>query len=336
MMRRMRGSRVALVVLACALAGCYSRRVTGDEVTELLSDTTVRGHHVVDDYDFQRTYHADGTFEQVQGPSGSGQWSVYGDDICIRWDPPYPKRGELCRRMMTDDDGAYWKELTKRNGRSKTVVRYESFIGPDGVDRRRIPAALERWRRWMSTWRGVVVIIVLAAVLLLVLRALRRGKDDPGSLRNRLHRRLFRIEAGGVSYRYSELNGLEPLQLRELLGACVHERRWVDAYWVTGALFRRATDRGAAIATLWRCVEPLDDDVAQRALQAVLDFLGDAAANINATSGDTRFAYLVGKAFAARAMTFQRSNGGRFEQDKKLALEHYEHVRAHARARLPT
>lgn len=328
MIRAMRRHWVAALAVAClATSACYDRRVPGPEIRELISDSTVRGRHELDMYSFERHYDPRGTFEQTRGPSGSGRWQVTGDKLCIRWNSPHRKAGRaFCRRVHTDDKGAYWKEFDRRNGNTVKVVTYTSITGPDGTDRRVIPGTLTRWKRWMLTWRGLVVLLLFGIAAWFVLR----GKRKPDSFRNRWRRRFFGVRAGERAVRLNELERMDTRELCALVERCIRGDTWVDLPTILAALFdaRRTTDE--AIAALWETIRPFEDDKAQRAIATSLDHLGNSASAIAATDKDLRFAYLAGKAFAERAEGYQTSNSALFELNKKLALEYFDHVRASA------
>lgn len=325
----MRRSSLALLLLVSTLAaGCYSRELPSDEIHELYSGATVRGRHLLDGYSFEREFDANGTFIQTHGPTGSGSWMVRYDSICISWDRGHAKAGrQMCRAVRTDDKGRYWKVLVKRNGKEVKVVRYTAFTGPDGADRRRIPGTVERWRRWMSTWRGLVVVALLAVVLFFGLRRLVRTWDKPLSTRNRLRRRLFGVKAGDLKYSYGALQGLDETRQLELLDACVRQSRWIEVYWIVEVICNKAT-RQQGIATCWRCFAELDDVMAERAVIAALPFFEDDKVNIAATDGDSRCAYVIGKAFMTEASSLQRTDQLTFERYKQISLAHFEHVRS--------
>jgi len=317
-----------LAVIACAFAsGCYDRDVTGQEIRELLGDSQVRGRHLRDNYSFVRNYHADGTFEQIEGPPGSGHWRVAGNQICVDWDPPYPKGGDLCRRMKTDDDGLYWKEFDNAKNKTIRVVEYTSFTGADGRDLRRIPSASEYRRRWLSTWRGWTLGLIALVVVILLIRRFVKTKHVPDSLRNRVRRGLFGIKAGDHAYSWGALFELGSAKLGDLIGACVVDSKWVEIAWAAEALFRPGMPRGEAIAALWRGIQPFDDETAERAIVAAIKHLDETKLNIDATEGNLRFAYLVGKAHASIASDASTKNELTFGIHKDLALKHFEHVR---------
>lgn len=119
---------------APAEAASEAKELSGDEITSLFADKTVKGHHERKDYDFRSYYAADGTFRSHQGPDGElheGTWRVDGPDICIRWKD---ESEDLCRRMVQDPDGSYRKVKLRGRKPPLTVVTFESFTDGNPED----------------------------------------------------------------------------------------------------------------------------------------------------------------------------------------------------------
>ena len=307
------------LAIACVLtAGCHERRLERAEILALLQEATVRGRHLQDGYRFERHYRSDNTFVQSEGPPATGRWQLSGDQVCIVWDPPHRKSARaLCRRIVTDDQGAYWKELDRRSGNTVRVVEYDSIIGPDGADRRRITSPGERWKRWLLSWRGVG----------LGLGALVFGYFFRKAFGTALRRRLFGVKAGALSYSYSELRRLPPEDMLPFLGACIAADTWRDFRWVVDQLFDKASTWRHAVGWFWRCVQQHDDERAARAIGEALDLFKVPTGGLEPEDGSMRFAYLLGKAHAERAAKYQNSNQTAFEDHKQQALRCYDHVR---------
>ena len=158
-----RGTLIFLL-LGFVLSGCYDRELSATEMAGLLSGSRVTGSHAVEGYTFVRHYKSDGTFIQEKSakyPEREGKWNVVTgdkDQVCVVWSD---QKKTLCRRILTDDKGRYWKVLRKRKGGDKTVVNYDSFTDANGKDRRVIPSEVDRYRRMLMGWRGIVLLIIL-------------------------------------------------------------------------------------------------------------------------------------------------------------------------------
>ena len=133
--------KLALLALAAlwaaAGAGCREDRLLGPtEITELFSGVTITGYHEKKGYKFKSYYAPDGTFRSFQGGASTprkGTWRVTKDrDICVHWEDTNEK---LCRKMVTDGKGHYWKIKVKRNGKRILIVSFMSFTrgNPDGL-----------------------------------------------------------------------------------------------------------------------------------------------------------------------------------------------------------
>jgi len=111
------------------LTGCGSDNrevMKGDAITALFSENTVEGQHDKHGYAFISYYESDGEFRSYQGGSKEGKpgtWKVRGDLICVQWKE---KPSELCRNMVTDGKGGYWKVLFK-NGKRIPIVTFKRF-----------------------------------------------------------------------------------------------------------------------------------------------------------------------------------------------------------------
>ena len=118
-----------MVVTASCERGTDWRILSGDEVQSLFSGKTVKGYHEKKKYSFTSYYEPAGTFRSYQGeviePRLGKWWVNSSGDICIRWQG---ESQDLCRKMMTDDDGHYRKVLVKPSGKQILVVSFESFV----------------------------------------------------------------------------------------------------------------------------------------------------------------------------------------------------------------
>jgi len=128
---------IALVMVAALAFECNAewRILSNDEVIDLFTGKTVKGYHVKKKYAFTSYYEPTGTFRSYQGEAREprlGKWWVNNEgDICIRWQD---ESKDLCRKMITDDDGNYRKVLVKKNGKQILIVRFESFIDGNAND----------------------------------------------------------------------------------------------------------------------------------------------------------------------------------------------------------
>jgi hypothetical protein len=128
---------LALVVAVAASCerGADWRTLSSDEVQVLFSGKTVKGYHEKRKYSFTSYYEPTGIFRSYQGEAKEprlGKWWVNSSgDICIHWEG---ESQDLCRKMMTDDDGHYWKVLVKRSGKQILIVSFESFVDGNMYD----------------------------------------------------------------------------------------------------------------------------------------------------------------------------------------------------------
>lgn len=124
---------IVLALVVAVVASCERgsdwRTLSGDEVQVLFSDKTVKGYHEKREYAFTSYYEPTGIFRSYQGEAKDprlGKWWVNNSgDICIHWEG---ESQDLCRKMMTDDDGHYWKVLVKTSGKQIVIVSFESFV----------------------------------------------------------------------------------------------------------------------------------------------------------------------------------------------------------------
>ena len=124
---------ITLSLVVAFVASCERmpgwRTLSGDEVQLLFSGKTVKGYHEKWQYSFTSYYEPTGVFRSYQGEEKEprrGKWWVNSiGEICIQWEG---ELSELCRKMMTDDDGHYRKVLVKRNGKEILLVSFESFV----------------------------------------------------------------------------------------------------------------------------------------------------------------------------------------------------------------
>ncbi len=131
----MRPDKAVIHATLILLCGCDSdlRSVSGYEVHELFQDKTVSGHHEKHDYDFV-SYYGTSTFRSFQDGAGEprhGEWHIDGDHICIRWQQDDQ---DLCRTIVTDDRGNYWKVLVGSDGDRSLIVTYDGFINGNPRD----------------------------------------------------------------------------------------------------------------------------------------------------------------------------------------------------------
>lgn len=130
-------TRIAIALalgLLSAATGCGDKRraLTAAEVKALFAGKTVVGFHQKHGYAFRSYYEPAGTFRSHQTGAGraeakprQGRWWVEGSGrICVRW---ADGARDLCRTMVTDGKGHYWKILIKGNGKRIPIVRFESF-----------------------------------------------------------------------------------------------------------------------------------------------------------------------------------------------------------------
>ena len=117
----------ALLVGVAGCGGGSGRNLQGSEIKTLFSGKTVKGRHDKRGYAFKSFYETDGTFRSYQGGAKEprkAKWRVSGDQICVTWEDT---NEDLCRTMVTDDKGSYWKVKVKRNGAHVRVVTFDSF-----------------------------------------------------------------------------------------------------------------------------------------------------------------------------------------------------------------
>ena len=119
----------ALLSLLMFGHGCQrdSRTVMeGEAIQALFASKTVKGHHDKHGYDFVSYYEPTGEFRSYQNGAETprlGKWAVRGDKVCIQWKG---ETRELCRNMVTDGQGGYWKVLVKSDARIP-IVTFKQF-----------------------------------------------------------------------------------------------------------------------------------------------------------------------------------------------------------------
>lgn len=123
---------VFISLIGCGSTSTIGRRtLSGDEVRKLFAGKTVQGYHEKRNYAFTSYYEPDGTFRSYQGGSKTprhAKWSVSDNgDICVYWQDT---KENLCRKMVTDDRGNYWKVLfkkTRKGTKRILIVTFKSF-----------------------------------------------------------------------------------------------------------------------------------------------------------------------------------------------------------------
>jgi hypothetical protein len=256
--------RALLFGLAITLTGCSDQTLTGSEIRTLLNDSTVRGRHVLDNYNFERHYQPDGRF--VQKPTGAslarlGEWKIKGSEICVRWMNPRSLLGPqrwLCRKIKTDGRGRYWKVVP---GKSKVVVTYTSFSSQTGKDRRKelknrsnsggFFGAIGGCFRFFWGSPGVIVLFFLVVVFFII----GLGYEEPESWFNRNWRKYFPLKAGVFTYQYSELTNLSTPDLVAFGCACAENGRFVDIKYVCHFLNRRKVEMALPAKLLKACAK---------------------------------------------------------------------------------
>lgn len=126
---------IVAVGLLVAAVGCGDKRsaLSASEVKTLFSGKTVVGMHQKYGYAFRSYYEPAGTFRSYQTGKAraeakprKGRWWVEDTGkICVRW---ADGNRDLCRTMVTDGKGHYWKILIKGNGKRIPIVRFNSFM----------------------------------------------------------------------------------------------------------------------------------------------------------------------------------------------------------------
>jgi hypothetical protein len=337
--------RTFLLALALLAIGCGGgwRDLSGAEIKALISGSTSTGYQDLYSYSFRRVYDPAGTFKSINSNSTTprtGRWWISGNQECIRWDD---QGQDLCRYIATDGQGHYKKELVDHGGRRKLVVTYYTFVGPDGRNREVISSSgsdeyeIGDYTFDLATVLAIAVPIVIVgfifAFVLLIL--LLRGKNDPGSLRNRLKRRFSTLKAGGQSYRWGTIASGPPQLLDQFTYGSAADKQFMQVFWAFDLMQKQARgDSNAAWRRLWMCLSSLPDDTIVEAFGAVLHTVVDPKALVQAFSADLRFCYLMGKAYSAKAGTAQR-DAAHFPQLKEGALACLGHVRERAGAPPP-
>lgn len=335
-MRRL--SLLALALLAVACGG--KRDLSGAEIQALISGSTSTGHQDLYSYSFRRVYDANGTFKSYNDGATTprtGRWWVVGDRECIRWDD---QGQDLCRYLVTDDEGHYEKELVNHGGRRKRIVTYYTFVGPDGRDRRRISGgySIELGGYSMDAdllvW-VVPVLVALAVIGLLFFIILLRGKNDPTSTRSRLRRRFGKLGAGGRNYRWGDLARGPPGNVDQFARESAADAQPTQVFWAFELMLAQASgDQLSAVRRLWACLAPLPDDTVVEALSSVLQNFPEPNSLVAAFSNDLRFCYLVGKAYSAQAEKSRR-DAKHFPWFKQGSLAFLGHVRERAQTPPP-
>lgn len=331
--------RLFLLALALLAIGCGGgqRDLTGSEIKALFTGSTSTGYQDLYSYKFRRVYHANGTFESYSNGATTprkAHWWIAGNQECIRWDD---QGRDLCRYIVTDDQGHYQKELVDHGGRRKLVVTYYSFVGPDGRDRRVIAPDTGEYEigDYTVDLDAVLAIAVPLAIVgfifgLVLLFLLLRGKNDPISLRNRLRRRFSTLRAGGRSYRWGTIASGPPQVLDQFTRDSAADQQLMQVFWGFDLMQRQARgDSNAAWHRFWMCLSSLPDDTVVAAFGEVLHTVVDPKALVQTFSEDLRFCYLMGKAYSTRAGASQR-DAAHFPQLKEGALACLGHVRERA------
>jgi hypothetical protein len=120
---------LGVVAIVAAAGGCREDRVlSGEEARALFAGKTVTGYHEKKGYRFKSYYDPAGTFRSYQGGSSTpkhGKWWINeSGDECVEWQGESP----LCRKIVTDDKGHYWKIKIKRNGKRILIVSFMRFF----------------------------------------------------------------------------------------------------------------------------------------------------------------------------------------------------------------
>lgn len=308
-----------LVSLLLLSAGCYSRPLSGDEIEVLLSGAEVQGRHTLHGYSFDRSYDPEGTFRQVRRgrtEPETARWWIHGDQICIRWDH---EARDLCRTLRTDDRGALWKTMRKRNGETARVLTYTSVIGPDGTDRLTPIPTAQYLRRWPTTLPGILSGVGLVGLSLMLGVLVGVRGDNPHSLGNTLAW-WIPWKIGGRWIWPPRLSSLDPTELDALTIAALIDREYVFVAWIVSLQRRRAPDEATAWGWLWRPMSTMEDGEIGVALRSLLHVLPSAGTLLEAIEGNERAMWLLSRAFTERARQHQRSNASRFESDKQSAI----------------
>jgi hypothetical protein len=277
-----------LLGLALAINPGYDRQLEGAEIRALLADAHVEGHHDLHDYDFDRTYRADGTFQQARRGAAEvelADWSIQGDEVCIQWETGDTRL--LCRTVHTDDRGAYWKVMVKRNGHHKRVLTYTAFEDvATGADRRVFVDGREYALRWLVRPKGLTVLAVLAVTLLLTAHALLRDPELPTSLRSRIRRR-FPFELDGRSLRYSQLPKLSREALDGVARSAMAHGEYMMLTWAYEAMLFQG-DEEDSWRRIWSVIGDASDRDASDALRVLLLVGPDAETLLSLVGDDPR------------------------------------------------
>lgn len=320
-----------LLVLGVAIlgVGCgYSRGLDSREIESLLTDASVEGVHHKDGYAFSRIYRADGTMVQTRHGATAQETATWdarsGNKVCVTWDAD---GRELCRVVRTDDQGAYWKVLRKKNGDTMRIVTYSAIVDAEtGQGRMRVLGPWTYRRVWLTQAPGLATIFATFLGSAFGLALLARGRDEPESLYNRL-RRLRRLQVGDTRVRFGDLERMSPGALQAWIQASGEAEEWIYVAWGCLALHRVCDSDEAAWERLWTAVSGLDDAALETCLRRVVQVLPPASIMAPRVRDNDRASWLLGRAWLAVAVAANKKDPKVFERAKAEATVYVQGLR---------
>lgn len=294
-----------------------SRRLSPAEIRALLTNARVEGKHEVRGYTFVREYR-EGTFKQLSPDGAEATWKVSGNRVCIKW------KGDsnlLCRFVMTNDRGDYWKVLQKRRGGDKTVVTYSAITDLDtGADRRVFGNPLTIVMRLVFSPAGWVVMIGL----LLVYAWWKGNQPTP-------------IVIGGKSYLPEELQALPIDELDAHFLTLLQAKNYSDARRLFEIMRASVGSHSQSWSRIWVHVAALSDGdaiiVLSHLLQAPAIF---PKSLLDSVKEDPRAVYLIGRGYTTWAEAVRRLRDATdFNRAREGGMLFLDYLRADSGAPLP-
>lgn len=296
-----------------------SRRLSGPEIRALLTDARVEGKHELEGYHFVREYR-EKTFEQ-KTDGRRGDWSVSGSRVCIRWEGS--GRSYLCRYIVTNDRGDYWKVLQKRKGGDKRVVTYSAITDlQTGSDRRVMGSPLIIVMRIVFSPMGWGVMIGA----FLIYGWWRGSQPTP-------------ITVGGKSYTPKDLEELPLDELEGLFVKLVDTQQHRDARRMFEIMRLSAGSHSGAWTRIWKHVAALPDATAITLLSQLLQAENPAifpSSLLDSVKEDPRAVYLIGRGYTLWAESVRRTHDATgFAKARGGGMVFLDHLRENSGAPVP-
>ncbi len=273
---------ILFLLLPLLASGCMdTRQLSGAEIRALLTNARVEGKH------------RERTFKQVSPDGAEAAWSTSGQRVCVHWKTG--NRGNLCRTVLTNDRGDYWKVLHKRKGGTKTVVTYSRITdletGADRMVKGSLPVIVMRIVFSPPGW-GLVL-------GLLFLYALWRSKQPTP------------IKVGDRSYLPEELQALPIAEVDAIFKELLVAMHYGDARRVFEIMRLQSGSLTPAWARIWKPISALSDADAYNVLGRILQAENPEIfpkSLLDMVKDDPRAVYLIGRGYSLWAEDVRRTH----------------------------